>query len=154
MFSDIEDLTKEIEEFRFNMQETNQLYKTLQNVSTDINKSKENLENKYNSFTEDLSRYSINLESNAKKALEDNIKIIDKQKEYMEQKIQLIINDINNQQLLFENSVEKVMGKLESMQLESLLKASDKINRKINIVYLTLGVITIMNIIFIILVLK
>lgn len=151
MFSDIEDLTKEIEEFKFNMQETSQLCKTLQNVGANINKSKENLENKYNSFTEDLSRYSINLESSGKKVLEDNIKIIDKQKEYIEQKVELIINDINNQQLLFQDTVEMIMGKLGSIQLESLLKASDKINRKINIVYLTLGVITIMNIIILVL---
>ncbi len=190
MFNDIEELEREIETFKTNIHESNKLCDLLQSVSADIKKSQDDINLKYDKFTQDIINIKANIEKQSNNLMDDfsnsineqqaffdkkyetfisslevannkieeqsnknmqnNIELLNQQKEDMEIKLTEVINHINKQQALFEKSSNEITDKLNNMQLDNLLKAINKANSKINLVYIGIGIVIVLNLIKII----
>lgn len=129
MFNDIEELTEEIEIFRSNIKESSDMFDALKNISTQIEKSKEDLDTKYNSFLKELG--TLNDDINKKNDI-----IIKKN-----------VETIKQQQSDFEKNAANIIDRLDKLQIDALLVKIERANKKIIYTYVFLAIIVVINII-------
>ncbi len=129
MFNDIEELTEEIEIFRSNIKESSDMFGALKNISTQIEKSKEDLDTKYNSFLKELG--TLNDDINKKNDI-----IIKKN-----------VETIKQQQSDFEKNAANIIDRLDKLQIDALLVKIERANKKIIYTYVFLAIIVVINII-------
>lgn len=146
VFSDIQELSNEVNEFKLNMQETSEMSKNLKMISEQISDSRLHLNEKYDLFLEEVSNQLKQVETINGNLLDNNNKQFKKQTDGLDEEVSRIINKVSDHQLDMKRNADKIMSRLENMQIDALLSAINKMNGKINIVYIVLGVLFIINI--------
>lgn len=169
MFNDIEELTEEIEIFRSNIKESSDMFDALKNISTQIEKSKEDLDTKYNSFLKKLETLNDDTERRNDMIIKNNIEIVKQQQSNFENGVTNIVDKLeklqidteqkndaiikNNvevmeqQQTKFEKNATNIIDRLNNLQIDALLIEIEKANKRIVYTYVFLTIIVVINII-------
>ncbi|MBS4026103.1 MAG: hypothetical protein KGZ96_10580 [Clostridia bacterium] len=154
MYSDIEELMKEIEKFKSNINESGQLCNILINMYEQLKSTNESFNSRYEQFFAEIAKVNENLNNQSEDMIQKHLQIVEKQKADIEEKYSEFVSnfskalDVNKaQQDAFEKKAEVIIERLNNLEIEALLKEIKKVNLKVSLLFGGVGIAIIIAVI-------
>lgn len=109
MYYDIEELIKEIEIFRSNVKDSNQLWNILSSISENLNSANIQLSEKYKECLAEINLTNDNIEKQSGLVIKEYLDIVEKQKKEMREKYQEYLFEINQTNTKIEKQSNEII---------------------------------------------